>query len=139
MMTMTMVLSGWELGLPNSVRGLPQMTIFLSQNFPYWPFHFFSHFPLNNLRVSFFFTKCFFLHDFHFGLGGPGHCGDHRYLKPRSEQPVPMCQLCACGALTSAYLFDTLVTGKVRAAECSFVSKQIWRCFLRGSGEACTL
>ena len=53
MMTMTMVLSGWELGLPNSGGGLPQMTIFLSQNFPHWPFHIFSHFPLNNSTVSF--------------------------------------------------------------------------------------
>ena len=66
MMTMTMVLSGWELGLPNSVRGLPQMTIFLSQNFPHWPFHIFSHFHLNNSRVSFF-TK-YFLHDLRFGF-----------------------------------------------------------------------
>ena len=53
LMVVVVVLSGWELGLPNSGGGLPQMTIFLSQNFPHWLFHIFSHFPLNNSTVSF--------------------------------------------------------------------------------------
>ena len=60
LMVVVVVLSGWELGLPNSGGGLPQMTIFLSQNFPHWPFHIFSHFPLNNLRGSFFLPDVFF-------------------------------------------------------------------------------
>ena len=51
------------------------------------------------------------------------HCGNHRYyVHPRSEQPMHMRQLYAGGSTdlgyqtcTSAYLFDTLVTGMARA------------------------
>ena len=54
------------------------------------------------------------------------HGGYHRYyVYPRSEQPMHMRQLCAGGSTdlgyqtcTSAYLFDTLVTGMATAACC---------------------
>ena len=131
MMTMTMVLSGWELGLPNSGGGLPQMTIFLSQNFPHWPFHIFSHFHLNNSRVSFF-TK-YFLHDFVlvFFLR-TSLIGRSIFL-----QIIQQCRFFFINVFLFFMTFILILV--VRAAECSFVSKQIWRCFLAREGEACTL